>query len=670
MSKKFLFPLAFFTFIILALWMQYFVEKLSDKSIGVSPDPSVHELTLPELKLTPKKVKEHICKLNLLEFSPYRQTFFSGAWTFKTNCLFSETSGKFCQGTPVHKPTVKQPYFNPDHIAWSQDNTKILAADAKGHRYNLEHNFQSYLQTNEKSYDISTGHVIVYNGVLPEGASFDVDKFKSSINREIKDLIKSEEKLSKHYTHFITNGKYIGSLTHQRETGTLFYLNPSKGVIINTYVSRYLVNKVLLLSTYSDDAVLLLDGVPMLIGDPGVQRDWLAPLDVMIYPRAIIDNDQHHVIGWISVGHFKLDPDIVHKEEFRFLYKKLDRIYKSNNFSFINAVKYYSEQNILQIDGLDKSQKKVRYVYKLTKKNHTISNKIICSDLKLLPENVEGLDSTINSEVFKIGTPKNSLAVLKLKDSSDSSKKALVLYLRGGPKATIMSANYGANIKKAFPLNKHDIIMFDYSGALGASRAITQRLIDSKELALENDTETIKNYIEKIRLENYSSIILVSSSLSGLMAMKIANESHQNIDQLILLAPWTHYLSLKDLKSKNPRTFLGLGKKQQIAAAFKTTNLNVFGINEKLESDSFRDWMEKIRSEFNPKIPVLVLEAEFENRIDIHTAEKYFNQFDAVEYKVMPKQYHDLILAYPETTNTIRGFLKGNALIPPRSPRL
>ena len=57
-------------------------------------------------------------------------------------------------------------------------------------------------------------------------------------------------------------------------------------------------------------------------------------------------------------------------------------------------------------------------------------------------------------------------------------------------------------------------------------------------------------------------------------------------------------------------------------------------------------------------MPVLVLEAEWENRIDVEAAEKYFTQYDNVEFKIMPKKYHELILAYPETIDVIRGFLK------------
>ena len=100
------------------------------------------------------------------------------------------------------------------------------------------------------------------------------------------------------------------------------------------------------------------------------------------------------------------------------------------------------------------------------------------------------------------------------------------------------------------------------------------------------------------------------------------------------------------------------GSKKNILRGFETLNENVLGIRETSKTDEFRDWMAEIRDGFQPKMPVLVLEAEWENRIDVEAAEKYFTQYDNVEFKIIPKQYHETILANPETVDVVKKFLK------------
>ncbi|PHR55330.1 MAG: hypothetical protein COA43_15655 [Robiginitomaculum sp.] len=596
----------------------------------------------------------------MLAFSPNGQTLLANGWAIKTDCLFS-TKQQPCKGIPIWTPNIKNLSFMPKHIAWSQNSRRIVAADNRGYRHPLKPNYQSIITHSEKTYKNRTRHYIIYDGILPKLQEFDAEKFKALLIKNMRGDDAPWLRLSTFYRHYITNGQYIGSLAVDWKTGKVFYFDPFNDVIIDTHSNHYIVKNIKLTTTKLGTTIILLDDVPLPLNISNGMDTWLEALKFTIYPRAIMDSDRHQMIGWVSIEGFKLDTNKLHEKEYQHLNLLLANIYEEKIFNHISIIEYSASIGVLRIDGIDQSRRSIRRIY-ATSTSEEIdlveSSLIKCHNHKLISENIPNSENTYKSKIYKIGTDKTSIPVLELSSTDHRSQKTLVLYIRGGPRATVVKPKHTDTLLEIFPLDTNDIIMFDYSGAVGASQVSALRLVDGKERALETDVDTIENFIGMIDSAKYEQVVLISSSFSGLMAMQIATDYPTYIDHLILLVPWTHYLPLKEMKKIDPKSFLGAGKRKQIISGYKLFNRNVLGINDKLPTDSFRNWMAEKRKGFEPKMPVLVLEVEWENRIDIEAAEKYFNQYGNVEFRIMPKQYHETILAYPETIDAIKEFLK------------
>ena len=536
--------------------------------------PSQQTVNLPILKLTPEMARERICKIPDMAFSPDGQMVLSGIDMIETNCLFSTNNQQSCRSATIWAPNRKKFIFEPNHIAWSQNGKSLIVAESLGYRYSLKPSFQSKLSQNEEPYNSYTRHKIIYDGLLPEAHNFDAKKIKSSLIKNMKKLETPWSRHSTFYRHYITNGQYIGSIAVDLKTGKVFYFNPVKEIIIDTHANYKVVKNIYLITTNTGSPIVLLDGVPLPLDAANENDAWLKAIKPTIYPRAIIDTEQHRMIGWTSIERFALDTNTLQEKEFQRLNLLLSKIYKTRTFNHISTIEYLARVDKLRIDGVDQSRRFIRRIYEISnsdKIDQKESSSIKCLNNKLIFENKANLDDSNKSTIYKIGADSTSIPVLDIRRHSKYPKKTLVLYMPGGPGATVIKPKYAGNILKIFPLDAHDIIMFDYSGAKGASLESARRLVNNKEKALETDIEIIGNFINTIDRTKYKQIVLVSSSFSGLMAMQIANDHPTFIDQLILIVPWTHHLSLRKMKEKDPKTFAFLfsGTRKQISDGLK-----------------------------------------------------------------------------------------------------
>lgn len=251
-----------------------------------------------------------------------------------------------------------------------------------------------------------------------------------------------------------------------------------------------------------------------------------------------------------------------------------------------------------------------------------------------------------------------SIEATKLLSSSKNATKAII-YISGGPNANPISKDTQKHLRKIYG-DYADLYVITYSGSKIDDERYVERLEKYGLQSFECDADLIKNYINSI-LGAYSNdnIFIHSSSFSALLSIVIYSES--SVGGLILTAPWTHYLSPKDIVQKNVSTFYN-GKIQNI----DKTDLEIIisqvherylhiNTDKKIYSGLF--YLKNYRDYINySDRNILVIGAEFENRQNIEDTIKYFEN-NVCKIKILKGMIHEVVLVHSETAKLIQEFL-------------
>jgi len=239
--------------------------------------------------------------------------------------------------------------------------------------------------------------------------------------------------------------------------------------------------------------------------------------------------------------------------------------------------------------------------------------------------------------------------------------KYIIINLGGGPNADAKKGLH--KISAFFGPSQSTVYAIEYSGSYSQNRVVRRRLEDHGFEALDCDILYIQRFMHFLKEEHPgATFIIKGESFSGLMAMKLA--SLVDPDKLILIAPWTHFLTFDEIKRVGVSSFMN-GKlvnfdDPKFRKSHIERNLVLLRIDEQSPSDPGREWMFNARStyDFDPD-KTLIIHAEHENRTNLKESISYFSSY--CNMHVVDKVIHEGLSAHPKTKSLVSDFLNNSS---------
>ena len=260
---------------------------------------------------------------------------------------------------------------------------------------------------------------------------------------------------------------------------------------------------------------------------------------------------------------------------------------------------------------------------------------------------------------FKIGEGSWPLEVTSLQ-AVGGNVETVVLSFSGGPGLQFDSGNTKKRIEALFSNNHTLVLLSEHSGNISDNNTKLWRMRKFGLRAFDCDRIQISELVKALK-ENYpnAKVIVHGASLSGLLAMKLAG--FEQVDGLILVAPWTHYVTFEEIKAVGVSAFLDGDlvdfENPETKERHLARDIALFKIDETKLSDPGRGWMEESRAAF-AKDPVhtIVIHGERENRTDLQASVDYFSSISAVEMEIVPRAIHEVMMIRDETKQAIVNF--------------
>lgn len=260
---------------------------------------------------------------------------------------------------------------------------------------------------------------------------------------------------------------------------------------------------------------------------------------------------------------------------------------------------------------------------------------------------------------FLIGPQNWQLGVTQIVSPSIPDDSRIVLFLSGGPNAPSVDGDVLHRMTANYDNGQTTVFSISYSAS---SESQAARLLEHGMSAFDTDAQILSEFIHSIRKkEPQSQIILHAESLSTLLAIKCAGASKADIDALVLVSPWTHYLPEKQFM-QSPYSYFGSGdfaprSNRKLLNSYREAVLKYFRINEALETDPGRSWMEKVRDEIDLSgVLTIALIGEFEDRTPVSDTIEYLKAQNVL-VQVEPGQFHSTVLTSDEGRARLAEFL-------------
>lgn len=268
--------------------------------------------------------------------------------------------------------------------------------------------------------------------------------------------------------------------------------------------------------------------------------------------------------------------------------------------------------------------------------------------------------------IWQVSDENRQISLIQVAESSAHSQRRFVLYFPGGPRLSPISSGIVRLLKRHYDNGVTDVYVVAHTGTTSPIRDGTKDLGDFGLAATKRDAVLIADFLNSAMVNRDRQVIVHGHSFGSLAATMTAALAPQNVDRLVVQAPFYFPRPVADIVEDPRELELPIdGAIVPVSRASVAEDIRYLyedllrlSIDQSgsAEGDQF---IAQLRNQACSEIasPTLFLFGEYEDRADAQQTLEFIQCFQNAEIHISRAAPHGSELATPDARQVLHDFL-------------